>query len=94
MTVFICGGGPYTHLVKAKCCWCCLGDDREVHAFREVFGGYEEPDLICGACGQGPAEKPTEEQRDENVALVKRMGESGIKVTDWPLPSALAGEGG
>lgn len=95
--IVICAAGEFTHLVEARCPWCCLGDDVVVAAFREIFGGYEAPDLVCGTCGQFwnpnpdyPLRKITEEQRDEHIALVRGMRENGIAVEQQgPLPSAL-----
>src|SRR3972149_5863941 len=86
---FICGGGSYTHLVKAKCPGCCLKKEQTVNALREVFGGWEAPDLICGSCGQyWNAEygerKTSDEKREEGKALVAEISRSGIRVGDWP----------
>ena len=94
----LCGPGPYTHLIKARCPWCCLGEDRTTHAFREVHGGYCAPDLMCGDCGQtwnADAEclrKLTEDKRDENVERVRLMLASGLSPGPAPLPSSLADE--
>jgi hypothetical protein len=93
----ICGPGPYTHLVVARCPWCCLGDDTTTHAFREVYGGYEAPDLICGACGQPWSDDaglahPSESEREENIALVAGMASRGIVAGPSPLPSSVERE--
>jgi hypothetical protein len=91
----VCGPGGYTHLVLAHCPWCCLGDEETVNGFREVYGGYEAPDLICGTCGQywsaeyGPV-KMTEDKRDENIGKVSAMKAAGKTVGPWPEPSALS----
>jgi len=93
----VCSLGPYSHLVEAHCPWCCLGDEVRVVAFREVFGGYESPDLVCGSCGQswspdyGPR-KMSEERREEGVALVAEMLARGIVVGPSPSPSVLSEE--
>jgi hypothetical protein len=89
----LCGPGSYTHLVMAGCPWCCLGDDKTVHAFREVFGGYCGPDFVCGRCGQSWSgddkrlRHPSEDKREENVALVQRMSDEGVLITKCPLPA-------
>lgn len=93
---FMCGPGGYTHLVMAHCPFCCLGDDTTVNGFREVYGGWEAPDLICGTCGQywsaeyGPMGTMTEDERDENIGKVAAMKAAGAIVGDWPRPSALS----
>lgn len=77
----VCGPGPYTHRVRARCPFCCLGRARTIHASREVFGGYCAPDLVCGRCGQewSPDDaRPrvvSQEQRAKNRALVAGMRE-------------------
>jgi len=91
-----CGPGGYSHLVMASCPFCCLGDDQQIHAFREVHSGYSAPDLICGSCGQyhsedfeGDNPKMSEDQREENKAKVADMQARGIAVGDWPSASIL-----
>lgn len=93
---FLCGPGGYKHLVMAKCPWCCLGQETRVHAFREVFGGWESPDLLCGECGQyhtdDHAPKLKDEDREENKAKVQALQDAGVQVGPWPMPSAFADE--
>lgn len=92
---WICGPGRYTHLVLARCPWCCFEGDERPHAFREVYGGYCSPDMVCGHCGQqwtGDADalrRMSEDERDEGIALVREMAKAGVVVGDFPRPSAL-----
>ncbi len=87
-----CGPGAYRHLVMAACPWCCLGQAQTVHAYREVYGGWCSPDLVCGSCGQYYSEDygvMREEKRDKNVEMVKEMQAVGIAVGPVPVPRAL-----
>jgi hypothetical protein len=91
-----CEPGGYTHLVMARCPWCCLGTDEAVHAFREVHGGYSSPDMLCGQCGQAwtadddRLRRMAEEEREANIAKVRHLKATGHEVGPTPLPSVLS----
>ena len=92
---FICHPGNYSHLVMASCPWCCLGEDRTMHAFREVYGGWCAPDMICGTCGQkwtaddDSLRKMREDERLEGIGWVAQMKAAGLEVGPVPMPTAL-----
>ena len=89
---FICGPGRYSHLVMARCPWCCLGNDESIHATRLVYGGYCAPDMLCGSCGQywtadhDRLPKMSEDDRSKNILTINAMERSGIKIGPFPIP--------
>jgi len=88
----ICVPGDYTHLVMESCPWCCLGDDKTVHAVRIVHSGYCAPDMICGTCGQRWSADDDrrlragrEDERLEAIGIVAQMQAAGVEVSRYPL---------
>lgn len=93
-TAIVCYSGPYTHLVYAKCPWCCLGSARTIHAFRFVHSGWCAPDMVCGRCGQvwsyddeGKVRRTKDHER--NRRIVREMRKTIKPSRLMPIPPDL-----
>lgn len=92
---WVCGvSGSYTHLVKARCPWCCVATARTIHGVRLVSDGWVAPDMACGRCGQywtydddrTFTRRTSKVEQRENRAAVKLLKLKGKKAGRMPRP--------